>query len=233
MSVVQHVDSDEQSMRRLGGIAALLIGIGYFVIIACYVPMGAPPDGAEARLAFVAGNPGLWWAILGLSVLTDFLFVPVALALYRVLKAIDKTTMLLAAACVGLFVILDLALTWSNYAVLIALGDGYAAAANDAQRAALVAAASYPSAVLESKLIYVYNTLTLSVGIFLSGLVMSKGSFRKGAGYLGLVTGALGMVSVAGSFFTSALDVTILLASALTTVWILWVGYELIRPGRR
>ena len=53
--------------------------------------MGARPSGAEAWLGYIAGNLTAWWAILGLSVLTDFLLLPVVLALYLALKGIDKS----------------------------------------------------------------------------------------------------------------------------------------------
>jgi hypothetical protein len=231
--MVNAVDPDGKWLYRVGGISALAIGMGYIIIIGLYVPMGAPPNGAEARLAYLAVNTSLWWAILGLSVLTDFLFVPVALSLYLALKGIHRNAMLIATACMGLFVVLDLALTWTNYALLITLSGSYAAAANDAQRAVFVAAAYYPSAVLESSLLFVYNTLTLSVGILITGLVMLKGIFRKSTANLGLVTGLLGIVAVVGSFFTSALSITTIITSVLTTLWFLVVGYRLYRLAQQ
>src|SRR5258707_10712806 len=150
--MVNTIDPDGKWLYRVGGIAALVFGIAYIVIIALYVPMGAPPSGAEARLTYVAGNTTLWWGILGLSVLTDFLLVPVALSLYLALKGINRNAMLVATAFVGLFIVLDLALTWTNYAVVITLSRNYAAATSDAQRAVIVAAATYPTAMLESSL---------------------------------------------------------------------------------
>jgi hypothetical protein len=83
------------------------------------------------------------WAILALSVLTDLLFVPVGLSLYLALKDLNRNAMLVATAFVELFVALDLAVTWSNYASLITLAGRYASATNDAQRAAYAAAADY------------------------------------------------------------------------------------------
>jgi hypothetical protein len=229
ISRVITVDPDGKWLYQVGGLSALALGVGYLLIMALYVPLGAPPGGAEARLVYMAGHTTLWWAILGLSVLTDFLFVPVALSLYRALKGINRDAMLLAAAFVGLFVVLDLALTWTNYASLIRLSGSYAAAMSDAQRAVIVAAADYPSAVLDSTLIDVYNTITLSVGILLTGLVMRKGIFSKITANLGLLTGILGIAAVLGPFFTSVLGATIIVASALTTVWVLFVGYRLYR----
>jgi hypothetical protein len=230
--MINAVDADGKWLYRVGGISALVLGIAYIIIIALYVPVGAPPSGAEARLTYLAGNTTVWWAILGLSVLTDFLFVPVVLSLYLALKGINRNAMLVATACVGLFIVLDLAVTWTNYASLITLSGYYAAATNDVQRAVFVAAANYPSAVLESSLLGVYIILIPAVGILVIGLVMLKGIFSKSTAYLGLVTGILGIVSVAGPFFASSLSVTIIIASLLTTVWVLFAGYRLYRLGQ-
>ena len=225
------VDPDLRWLARLGGFSALAIGLGYIGIMGLFVPMGAPPSGAEAWLQYMAGNTGLWWAILWLSVLTDALFLPVAFALYRALKETHRSMMLLAVACVVLFVLLDLAVTWTNYAALIALGEGYAAA-NEGQRAAWVAAAQYPVLVLDSSLLFVYNTLTLALGLLIAGLVMLKGSFSKVTAYLGLGTGIFGILAVAGSFFTSALGFATILASLFTLLWAFFVGYDLLKISR-
>jgi hypothetical protein len=215
----------------VGGISALLLGLGYIVTIPLYTYAGTPPSGGEARLQYLAGKTTVWWAILGLSVVTDVLFIPVALSLYLALKGVNRSAMLVATALVGLFVVLDLAVTWPNYASLIALSGSYAAAANDAKRAVYVAAANYASAVLESSLEAVYSILVLSVGILLIGLVMRKGIFGKATAYLGVITGILGIVAGVGPFFVSTLSVTIIIASALTTIWVLVVGFRLYGLG--
>lgn len=226
------IDADGKWLYRVGGIAAVILGVAYLVIIGLYVPMGAPPSGAEEQLKYIAAHTTAWWLILALSVLTDLLFVPLAFALYLALKGLNRNVMLLATACVGLFVVLDLAITWTNYAGLISLSGNYAAATNDAQRAVIVTAATFPTAILESTLLFVYNTLTLSLGILMTGLVMLKASFGKSAAWLGVVTGSLGVVAVVGPLLVSVLSFTILFASLLTTLWVLLVGYKLYRLGQ-
>ena len=231
--IVNTVDPDGNWLYRIGSLSALIFGIGYILIIALYVPAGAPPRGAEARLAYLAGKQTLWWAILGLSVFTDFLLVPVALSLYLVLQGINRNAMLVATACMGLFIILDLTVTWTNYAALITLSGQYATALNEAQRAVLVAAVMVPSTILESNLLFVYNTLTFSVGILMTGLVMLKGNFGRPTAYLGLITGLLGILAVLCLFFVSTSSLIIVIASVLTTLWILAVGYGLYRLSRQ
>lgn len=230
--MVHAVDPDGKWLYRVGGISALVLGLAYIITIPLYAHVGAPPSGGEARLKYLALNTTVWWAILGLSVLTDLLFVPVAFSLYLALKGVARSVMLVATAFVGLFIVLDLAVTWPNYATLITLSGHYAAATNDVQRAAYVAAATYASAVLASSLEAVYSILILSLGILMIGLVMLKGIFSKSTAYVGVVTGILGIISVAGPFFISTLSVTIIITSVLTTIWVLLVGYRLYRLGK-
>ena len=70
-------------------------------------------------------------AILGLCVSTDFLFVPVALSLSVRWNRSTETQCSWQPHFVGLFVVLNMAVTWTNYASLLTLSGLHAAAAND------------------------------------------------------------------------------------------------------
>src|SRR5260370_14496774 len=131
--------------------------------------------------------------------------------------------MLLATAFVGLFVVVDLAVTWSHYASMLILYSNYSRATNDVQRLGYIAAANYASAVLESPLEIVYAIVTLSFGILLISFVMLRAVFNKITAYLGLATGILAIVSLA------RLTLTILMNPLFATAWILFVGYRLNR----
>jgi hypothetical protein len=223
-------DPTERWSYQVGGIAALVLGIAYVLTFVLFARVGAPPTGSgEVWLKYLQGKTTIWWAILGLAVLTDFLFVPVALSLYLALKRINREAMVLATAFVGLFVVLDLAVTWTNYGSLLNLVGLYAAATNDIQRAGYVAAANYPSAVLASRTEVFYSIVDLSTGILIMSFVMLKAKeiFGKTAAYLGLGTGFSGIASATGFFaaiFTNAV---------LATLWVLLVGYRLFRLGQK
>ena len=47
------------------------VRVAYVGIFPLYASVGAPPDGGEAWLSYADGKTAAWWAILGLSVLTD------------------------------------------------------------------------------------------------------------------------------------------------------------------
>src|SRR5260370_24504660 len=125
------IDVEQEQWYRVGGIAALVLGVAYIIIVAWYARVRATPTGGgEAWFQYLPGKTMVWWAILGLSVLTDFLFVPVAFALYLALKEANRNAMLLATAFVGLFVVLDLAVTWSHYASMLILFSQFLRASN-------------------------------------------------------------------------------------------------------
>lgn len=227
------VDPNAKWWFRAGGISAIVLGISYIIITAVYALGGALPKGAEESLKYLAGHTTAWWVILGLSVLTDFLFVLVALSLYIALKEVDRNAMLVGSGLLILFAILDLAVTWPNYSSLITLSGNYAAATSDAQRAIFVGAASYASAVLTSSLFAVYAILVPSLGVLIIGLVMLKSTFGKVTAYSGLSSGILGVVAVVGPFVISVLGIFAVFSSVLTTVWVLLSGYTLCRLGHQ
>jgi hypothetical protein len=234
-SMVHAADPQGSWAYRVGGIAALILAIGYLLTFVVYpiAKVGAVPEGAEARLMYFGENGAAWWVILGLMVFTDLLYVPVGLALYQALKGLHRDAMLLAIACMGLFVVLDLAVTWTTFSSFITLGGTYAAATSDAQRAALVASAGYPSAILDSPLAGIYAILMPSIGILIAGFIMLKGIFSKAAAYLGLAAGITGILAVAGPYFLDALGVMRVINALLGTFWFLLIGWRLYKLGRQ
>ncbi|TAH48197.1 MAG: hypothetical protein EYC68_21905 [Chloroflexota bacterium] len=220
---------DNTPLYRAAGICAILFSVAYIAIIGLYVPVGRP-NGTEQWLTNLGANAAVWSAIIWLSVLTDFLLIPIALALYLALNPLHRNAMRVATAFYGLFVFLDLALTWTNIGSLHTLATHYAEA-NEIRRVALVTAAMYPSSIVESNLVFVYNSLTLAIAILLTGFVMLNGTMGKSTAYVGLATGILGIFAVAASFFASAVSsIAIIFTSILTLVWFLMVGIRLIRP---
>ena len=220
---------------RVGGISALVLGIGYLLTIpmTIFSAGGFPPPGTEARLAFFTEHAAGWWAVTALMIFTDLLYVPVFLALYQALKGINNYMMLLALACAGLFVALDLAVTWTAYSSLITLGGNYAAATSDAQRAVIVAAAGYPSAINDSPLLGIYATLIPATGLLLASLVMRKGIFNKALAYLGIVAGICGILAGVGPIVLGALDIAQYINAGLAMIWFFVVGRKIDQLSRK
>ena len=219
-------------MLQVGGVSALLLAAAYLAIIALFATVGAPPGGAQARLEYHATTAATWWAIVALSVITDLLFVPVAVALYAALRGAGESAMRAATVFTLLFVVLDLAVTWPAYASLISLSQQYATVTTVDERAVIVAAAGYPSAVLSSPMQSINSILTLSIGILLTGLVTVRGAFGRATGTLGVTTGLVGIASVAHTALTGELSPLAIAASVLTIAWLVLIGVSLSRPRR-
>ena len=215
---------------RVGGISAILLFVSYVSIIVVYVVIGAGPAGVEESLNYLAAHTMAWWIILGLSVFTDILFIPISFALYDEFKDANKNAIVAGIVFLMLFVILDLALTWPAYAALINLGGKYAALTADAERASVVAAASYAYSFVNSGLLGIYIILIPAFGFLVFGLVMINSRFNKITAYLGVVAGILGIASVLGGYISSDFGhVSVIITSTLITIWTLLVGLRLFR----
>ena len=217
----------------MGGLSAVVIAILYLLIVMLFALVGgAIPNGAEETLEFLHGHTAEWWAIIALSVLTNFLYLPVALSLYLALKEVNKNAMLVGAGLIVLFTILENAVSWPNFASLVALSDDYAAATSDAQQAAVLGAAGYASSIVGSALVVAYAILVPALGKLVIGLVMMRSTFGKVAAYLAVIAGILGIVSVVGRFIVDSLEQAVIFSSLLITIWLFWVGYRLYGLGQ-
>ena len=228
------VDPEGKWLYRVGGIAAIVLVVGYFLTFPIYFWVGdQPAAGVEAQLAYFAEHAAGWWSIVFLMVFTDLLLVPIFFGIYMALKHINRGLMLVALAFTAfLFVILDLAVTWTAYSTMIIAGVQYGAAATEAQRAALAAAAAYASAMLGGNpLSGTYSILIPSLGILFAGLVMLKGVFNKATAYLALATGLTGILFI-GSYVIDGLAVLRYINALLAMFFYLLVGVRLYRLGR-
>ncbi len=225
------VNSDKW-MHKGGSISALVVFVGYFIIIALYV-VAFPPSGTEEKLIFFAEHATEWWSIIGISVLTNFLRILVFFSLYLALKGINRNAALIALAFEVLFVVLECATSYGTlYPALMNLSNQYAIATSDAQRAIYVIAATYIDAALESGFLGIYAVLLPAISSITISFVMLKGIFNKATAYLGLVSGILAIVSVVGAYFISALSNVVIIASTISMIWFLFVGYRLYRLGQ-
>ena len=217
---------EEKQCYRWGGIAALLLAIGYVAIIPLFTWVGAPPATGEAWFRYLPGKTTAWWVIIWLSVVTDLLYLPVAWALWIALRKAGKNLMLAAVVCLHLFVVLDLAVTWTHHASLLALFQNYSSAADVAHRAVYLAAAEYASSIYATPLLTFYIMVIPGLGELFAGLAMLKGRFGKACAWTGVVTGVFGILSLTGFF-------PVIMAAALgSTLWFFLVGVRLLRFGR-
>lgn len=226
------VDPESTWTLRAGAICAFAVVVGYLATFPLYAWVGTPPAGVEAQLAYFGSHAGGWWAIAWLMIVTDLMLLPLFLALYRALKGVGRDLMLLAMACVALFVAVDVAVTWTAHSALITGGTKYAAATSDAAKQALVASAAYPSAVLESPVAAVGAIVLPSLAILLVGVAMLRGAFGRLTAYWALATGVTAFVFM-GSYVVEALAPLRIVNALLAMVWYALAGVGLLRLGRK
>jgi hypothetical protein len=227
------VDAQGSWMYRVAGVAGVVLAVGYLAAIPIYALVGdQPAAGIEAQLAYFADHAAGWWSIVVLMVVTDLLYVPVYFGFYASLKHINRGLVAMGVAFAAfLFVILDLAVTWTGYSTMIIVGSDYVAATSEAQQAALVAAAAYPAAILESPILGTYAIVIPALGAFLVGLVMLRGVFSRPTAYLALAMGVVGLLYV-GSFFIDSLAALRYLTGLLAVPFYLLAGIRLYKLGR-
>jgi hypothetical protein len=228
------VDPAGTWMYRVAGISAVLLAFGYVVAIPLYVLVGdQPATGVEAQLAYFADHAAGWWSIVVLMVATDLLYVPVYFGLYLALKHLNQGLVAMGAVFAAiLFVVLDLAVTWTGYSTMILVGSDYAAATSPAQQAALVAAAAYPAAILQSPILSTYAIVIPALGALFVGIVMLKGVFSRVTAYLALAGGAIGILYI-GSFFIEDLAVLRYATGLQAVAFYLLAGVRLYRLAGR
>ena len=226
-------DPEDKRFFRVGAVATLILVVGWFLTFPVYGSVGIAPTGDEGRLLAYGGHSAGWWTILGLMVFTDLIYVVVWVTLYEALKRIDRIMMLLALASHLLFVVLDLAVTWTNHAALFTLGSQYVAAATEAQREVLLAAAGAPAAVMDSPLATIYSIGIPSLGTLLAGLVMLKGGFGKLTGWLAIAVGITAVPAIVGPYIIGPSDPSHIINALIATVMYVLVGWRLFKLSRQ
>lgn len=217
------------ALYRTAGISGMLVGLLYLVAaILIFITPSPPTSGGVSTLEFIAAHRTLYilkqilW--LGPSVLAMIVF----LALYPALSRTNKSY----AAMGSVFGVSAwaLSLAWPTTGegslILVALSDQYVAVTSADVRTALSSAAEVLIATeMTPTAIGVLQTLS----IFVVSLVMLRSSFSKRVAYLGVVTGAIGIISEA---LIALLGAAYALYGVLVMIWFLVIGWQLYRLSR-
>jgi hypothetical protein len=153
----------------------------------------------------------------------------VFLALYVALKHLNKSYAALGALVGIASEVIALAYNSSPPSLntgLLYLSDQYVAATTAAQRAAFATAAEGLIAV--SNAVNAAGILT-AMGILIFSLVMLKGVFHKGVAYLGIATGAIGIISEA---LRPIIGPGYYIYGLLLPIWFVAAGWKLYRLAR-
>ncbi|MCX8455980.1 DUF4386 family protein [Paenarthrobacter ureafaciens] len=206
------------------GIAAFLfVGL---LIAALIIDFITPPPvhGGTATLEFIAANKGPYIAEQLLWILPGILPVVVFVALYVALGPLSRSWALLATIVGALPWALLLAVPVSSRGSLslIYLSDRYMGAA-PGERSVFATAAE---AIIAENNTPAIAGLLSPLGILLISLVMLKGVFPRVLAWLGILTGAFGLLSEALRFVAPEFY---WVYGILLWAWFITVGVSLIR----
>lgn len=223
-------DESWRPLYRAGGIAALVYVLLVVVPIVLVFVAPVPPTEGRALLEYIGAYKGVYLTELvcfvGLAVPALIVFTAVAVALREVHRS--------AALIGGLFGITSEAVALalgsspqSLHGGLVVLSDAYLATGSDAERTSLVGAAE--ALIAATNAVSWAGVLTAAAILILSA-AMRGSAFGARVGGLGVVTGAVGIVSetlrpVIGSAY--------LVYGLLLPIWFALAGWRLLRLDDR
>lgn len=223
-------DMSWSPLYRAGGVAALLYVLLVLIpIVLVFIAPIAPTEG-RALLEYVAAHKVVYltelvcWVGLGVPALVVFSALAVAL------RDLNKTM----AAIGGLLGIASEVIALaagssppSLHGGLVTLSNSYLAADTDAERAGLVSAAD---ALIAATNAVSWGGILTAAAILLLSLMMRRGIFGKAVGTLGVVTGAVGIVTEP---LQPVVGYAYLLYGLLLPAWFAVVGWKLLWLDRR
>jgi hypothetical protein len=219
-------DRSWRALYRVGGLASLLAALAYIAATVIYfVVPPPPPEGGAAILDYIAAHRAVYileqvlW--LGPSVLLTVATLALAVALKDLHKSYVAIGGLLGVASWALTLVYPA--TGGGAPALVYLSDRHAATADAAQRAAYAAAAE---AFVAQNIIPTAVGILEPIGILILALVMLRGVFPRGVAYLGIATGALGIVSEA---LRPVLGIGYIAYGLLLFAWFIASGLALYR----
>jgi hypothetical protein len=220
-----NVDPSWRGVYKASGLALFAGGAIIVVFLLSVFIMQVPlPDTPQVFLE----NPMPPVILFGLAALGEFLLMPGVLGLYLSLKDVKKAHMLIGTA-VWLAAIPMFLVSRGQIISLLPISASYTATTSEIMKAAYVASVEL---AIEAANIYVAMALALlGVGFVIIGLVMLKGVFGKGIGYLVIVAGILILLGTCGVLL-EVLAILTLFGLVLTAVWQIVVGAKLYKLGQ-
>lgn len=182
-------DAGWRLLYRAGGVAAALLVVVTVLHSSVFFVVGLPETVSEWFELFWRSPLGGLLAFETLMVGYVVLSVPVALALYVVLR---RTSPALMVLFLGLALIGVMAFVAARPAFeMLSLSDAYAAATSDAQRSSYLAAGEAMLAVFHGTAFWVSYLVGSITGVLLAAAMLHSGIFSRPTAYLRLASSVL------------------------------------------
>jgi hypothetical protein len=182
------------------------------------------PSDAASYLQLISQHQVLASVTWSLWIVSDFLLMAPAIALYIVLQRYNRTLALLGSLFAMFFNVYDVCVTELNSLTLVSLAHGYAGATTDA------ATYGYHGLPLQTMLSFATGTF----GYLLWCVPMFKSIFRRGTAIFGAVVMVIALVGSAAPFFPSSLVLGLcqFVCVPACALWFVLVGLQLLRHAR-
>ena len=222
-------DPSWKTLYFAGGICAFGATLAYVIaLLINFSVETAPKSGGAATLQYIANHRAVYILQQILWLGPSIVLVVTFLSLWPVLKELDKSigAIGIVLSIVGWGVTLAYPATGGGAPALVYLSDQYVAATTDAQRAAFASAAE--GFIAQNDIANMIGVLE-AAAILIVSLVLLGGIVHRGVAYLGITTGAAGVVCEA---LRPLLGMGYAVYGLLLFVWIFAIGWELIRISR-
>ncbi len=234
MSAVRSIASSWKRLCRIGGWAALIVGVVYTIEIVVVAFTGLPPATAIGYFTLLQNNRllGLFDLFL-LDIAATAFQVPVFLALYVVLRRSDESYMAVATILAYLGIAEYFA---TNQALsMLSLSDQYAATTTDAQRSLLLLLGQHMLPINTSTGSFIAYTFVAVAGLIISVVMLRKGVFSRLTAYVGIVGNVLELGPpeqfVPWKSYYSADAVAIAVGGVLLVIWYFLIARKLYQLG--
>lgn len=220
----------ERPLPGRGVSAFLYIALLIVPIVLIFTTPQPPISGGAATLEYIAANKVVYITELVLFLAPSVVAMIVFLALYMALKHMNKSLAAIGALIAIASQIIGLAYNSSPQSLngaLVLLSDQYMAAISAVQKASYATAAESLIAVANA---VNASGILFSIGILIISIVMLKGVFHKGIAYLGILTGAIAILSEA---FRPFISFGYIVFFILEVIWFIAVGWKLFRLGEK
>lgn len=211
-----------EGMYGVGGGLLIAAGVLYFVNLVVVISQGgALPTGGVLILGFVAQRSLLVQATSIVFFAIDGMLALAFVALFLSLRGASRTYATIGGVLALIGITIDFLNTLFFYS-LIGLSQSFSAATSDVARASYASIAEFANGVANGIGGSLSFTL-FSIGILATSAAMLSGRSWKAVGYLGLVTGALGVLAGISGFIPLII---------LWPVWFVVAGAKLFRLGQ-
>jgi hypothetical protein len=220
-----------RSLYVASGIMLILLPVLSFVAAymgrILYTPVY--PGDPAAYLQLVAQHAGLASANWSLWIIGDFLLIIPTIALYLLLRCYQHSLAMLGSLISIFYIIYDVSVTELNSLTLVSLGQGYAAATNEALKSSFIAAATYGYYALPLQTVLSYAIG--SIGWVLWCIPMAKSFFGRWMAIFGVIVNIMGILGAAYPLIPSSIFLFLcqFLCVRLIAVWFFIMGVQLIR----